>query len=98
MYIEINGITYRVKFFTEGNMTFAELYKVEVDGILTQAFIDGVAILHPNDHFEKAKGRKVALADLLENLEGILWAISNYRLTKNERTLIWEEYFKTFKK
>lgn len=36
------------------------------------------------DHFNKNKGRKIALAHMLANLD----------MTKGERTKVWEEYFK----
>lgn len=99
MFVEINGKTYLVKFRREGTTTFALLFRVEKDEGLVPLMGVGVASLYFKDRFEKAKGRKVALADLLwkysipdsegEIPEGI---------DKETREKIWIEYFKQFKK
>jgi hypothetical protein len=42
----------------------------------------GMAVCHPSDNFSRASGRKRALAH----------AISNFAVSKEVRTAIWEEY------
>jgi len=57
--------------------------EIEESGILVGI---GFAYCSKKDQFNKAKGRKVALRKALE------------RFSKEDRTLIWEEYFKHVKK
>lgn len=99
MFFELNGKTYGVKFHREGTTTLASLFVVGEGGELTATTVQGIAVLHHNDRFEKSKGRKVALADLLYDIsipdeEGPV----PQGLTKEDRAKIWEEYFKKHNK
>ncbi len=100
MFFELNNTTYGVKFTREGTTTLATLYKVLETGELVETNVVGKAILYYKDKFEKAKGRKIALADLLwqvrvpdEESE-----ILPEGLTKEDRAKIWEIYFETHKR
>lgn len=53
----------------------------------------GVAIPHVLDSFEKKVGRKVALRKLLDKMTE-----KKFKLTKPQKALIWEIYFKEHKK
>lgn len=98
MFVQINDVTYRIKFHRNDNMTFAELYRVEESGHLVYTAIDGVAICNPKDNFDKGMGRKVALADLLDNMVSVFLTVANHQITKEDRRGIWEEYFRTHNK
>lgn len=99
MYFEIRGVTYQVRFHREGTTTFAQLFQVQSDGTLVKLEGEGIATLYYTDRFEKSKGRKEALADLLwkysvPDVEGEI----PEGLDKEDRQKIWTEYFLHFKK
>lgn len=98
MFFELDGKTYRVKFQLEGTTTIAELYKVNSDGKLVDTGLFGMAVLYYKDIFSKSKGRKEALADLLDMMEQVFSTILEINFNKTVRQSIWEEYFKTYKK
>jgi hypothetical protein len=98
MFFSVNNQTYSVKFMLEGKSTIATLYKVDGDNGLLMTGIFGTATLYYLDKFDKKKGRKEALADLLINMELIFNTIGNYKFSKEDRTKIWEEYFRNHKK
>lgn len=99
MFFELNGKTYQVKFRREGTTTFAQFFQVQSDGTFVKLEYEGTAVLYYTDRFEKSKGRKIALADLL-------WKYSvpddegeiPEGLDKDARQKIWAEYFLHFKK
>lgn len=99
MFFEYNGKTYCVKFKREGTTTFATLFIVDEKDGLIPANVSGVAVLYYKDKFQKSKGRKVALSDVLYQLstpdpDGIF----PNGLSKEDKAAIWQEYFKRFNK
>src|SRR5688572_13184626 len=99
MFFELNEVTYKVKFYRSGTTTFAELWRLDNDGLDCTNLL-GIAYLHPNDIFVKKTGRKVALASLLRRMNEISagYAEPEFSLTREDRKNIWEAYFKTHKK
>lgn len=99
MLFDLNGNTYQIKFYRIYPATIAELFIK--DGEIFQSLgIEGVSKCNPKDKFEKSKGRKIALAKLLNIIDnshrgdigmGVI-------LGKETRTRIWEIYFKEHKK
>lgn len=93
MFFELEGVTYKIKFFRIGTNTYADLYRVDEKMGLVYTELQGYAYLHPKDRFVKSSGRKVALTRLL-----YLWKLlsSKYNLpalTKEAREYIWAMYF-----
>lgn len=99
MYFELNGKTYRVKFYRSNTFTFAELWTIE-NGELDFPGLMGIAKLNPKDRFVKKIGRKVALASLLNRMEQVSAGNTEpeFILSYEDRKNIWEIYFKTHKK
>lgn len=98
-YFQKSNVTYAVRFNREGTSTFAALYEVDPVAGLVDVEVIGEAHLYHTDQYEKSKGRKVALADLLYQLsvadpEGAI----PEGLNKEDRENIWQEYFKNHKK
>lgn len=96
MLFDLNGYRYMVKFKRYGTTTIAELYTIwnnNIDYNYTNLYTE--AKCNPKDRFEKSKGRKVALAKLLDKLTVNLVGVE---VTKEDRTRIWEIYFKEHKK
>jgi len=98
MFFQANNTTFAVKFHRIGTTTIADLFQVR-DEILVSTEIQGKAVLYYKDTFEKSKGRKVALADLIYQIsvpdaEGVV----PEGLTKEDKAMIWEQYFKTHNK
>lgn len=94
MFFELRGVTYQIRFSRTGTTTFAHLFRVENDGTLHEMEGVGIAELFHTDRFEKAKGRKVAVADLLwkysvPDSEGEI----PEGLSKEDREEIWKKYF-----
>lgn len=97
MYFQLHGKTYRVRFYRTDNMTFAELHLVKEDDIVFTG-LDGVAIKSPKDREDRGKGRKVALADLLDNMTNVFGTIAGLEITKADRESIWARYFESHRK
>lgn len=97
MYFELENKTYCVKFYRQNTTTFAELLAVTDEGLSYTGLI-AFAILHPNDRFEKSKGRKVALAYLLEILSDHNTESPFNPLKKEQRQYIWQKYFERHNK
>lgn len=103
MYFELNGKTFAIKFYRAGTTTSAELFSVKERGGMIHLGVFGLAKLHITDRFVKKVGRIVALTHLLEGLSGE-WMSENeedpreFILTREDRKIIWEAYFKTHKK
>jgi len=99
MFFDLNGKTYSVRFSRLNTTTLASLSVVKENGTLVETGIQGTATLYHTDRFEKSKGRKVALADLLWQVErpddeGVI----PEGLSKEDKTKIWDEYFKNHRK
>lgn len=99
MIFDLNGSKYMVKFFRSTNKvtkefkptTFAKLYKF-VNELNTWMEINLTAALcNPKDNYSKSKGRKLALHRLLSETQEL-------DLSKENRTRIWEIYFKEHRK
>lgn len=97
MFFELHGKTYKVRFYRIDNMTFAELHLVKEDDIVFTG-LDGVAVRNPKDREDRGKGRKVALADLLNNMTDVFSTIAGLEITKADREAIWSTYFETHRK
>lgn len=95
MLFDLNGNTYRMAFSRAGNTTRAIL-SIK-DGDIFQDLHHADSICSEKDRFEKSKGRKVALARLLNDLD-MNYGILIKPLSKEDRTKIWEIYFKEHKK
>ena len=100
MFFELNGKTYGVKFSRAGTTTFANLFVVGESGELLPTNIEGTAVLYYKDKFEKSKGRKIALADLLLQIQTPIEDAEFIPegLTKEDREKIWKKYFEKHKK
>ena len=87
---------YGVRFYRSGTTTTAE-FMTEQDGQLDITNVKGEALCSPKDRFEKSKGRKIALAKLLDRLQEMSAGDSKpeIHLTKEDRGSIWNTYFKT---
>ncbi len=72
---EVEGLTGRV---VDDNRR-CTIATIEVNGKYES---QGVAVCHTIDHFRKATGRKVALANAL------------FKFSKDERIAVWKEYHK----
>jgi len=100
MLFDLNGNTYQVKFSRTMNsdspkpLTIADLLIKDGDEFV-HLFINGLAKCNPKDKFEKSKGRKMALRNLISKLTPSRF---KYELTKEDKTMIWEIYFKEHKK
>jgi hypothetical protein len=75
----------------KGRGTTATLYKEFEEHQQKVSMVH--SFCHPNDHFERKVGRKLAFAKLVKSMEN-LGVIS----TKEERQLCWNTYFENFKK
>jgi hypothetical protein len=102
MFFELNGKTYGVKFSRNGTSTYAELIRVDDAIGIDNTNITGQAHLFYKDRFEKSKGRKVALASLLNKVQEFYnenpKEYPDYNMTEEVRKMIWEIYFKTHRK
>lgn len=103
MFFEINNTLYAVKFRRSGTATEAELCNVAVGEKrmeLDETNIKGIAYCNPKDRFEKSKGRKVALAKLLNQMHQFFVEGSHpdFNMTKDIREQIWASYFVNHKK
>ncbi len=102
MFFELNGKTYGVKFSRHEKSTYAELKKVNETSGLDTTGILSIAKPYYTDRFEKSKGRKEALAGLLDDMQQFHdenpERYPDYNMTKEVRTMIWETYFKTHRK
>lgn len=99
MFFEIDEKTFAVKFSRQGTTTFANLFIVGAGGELVPTEFEGMALLFHTDRFEKSKGRKIALADLLFQFEKPeTGGIIAKGLSKEDRKKIWEIYFKTHRR
>lgn len=94
MYFELNGKTYRVSFSRIGKRTFARLLEVTPDGLVDR-FPLGTSAPHYTDKFEKSRGRKIALADLIWQTWG---TEEGYEISKEDRAKIWKVYFEKHNK
>ncbi len=92
MFFEISKETYGIKFSRVGRRTFAELMKVKRNGELSHTDIVGECSLYYKDTFVAETGRKIALTNLIEEID------KKIGLTKEERGTIWKEFFETHKK
>jgi hypothetical protein len=99
MFFEHDGKTYGVKFRREGTTTFAKLFVVDESGKLSDLGVEGIAFLYHTDRFEKGKGRKVALADLMSEMNSAEYDGTDVPIvTKETREKIWTKYFETHNK
>lgn len=110
MFFELEGNTYRIKFYRTGVTTVAELFEVKKtvddlgdDTAMTSLGVYGIARPYHTDRFEKSTGRKVALANLLKNLS-YEWMNDEEPdprpvvLEREDRAMIWAKYFESHKK
>lgn len=112
MFFELEGKTYRIKFYRTGMTTVAELFEVTKtvddlgdDTAMSSLGIYGIARPHHTDRFEKKVGRKVALAHLLvalsdhEDEDGnLVESVGPIVLDRADRAMIWAKYFESHKK
>ena len=106
MYFELEGKTYRIKFYRDGNLTIAELYEIsEETGGMISLGVFGIAAVYYKDRFEKKLGRKVALSHLLKVLSdhvdedgNFIESVGPIVLDKKDRQMIWDKYFETHRK
>ena len=101
MLFDLNGNKFMVKFSRLAVHTFAELWQEKSDLRFDCLNIVGIAECSKKDIFQKSKGRKVALKKLFDEMN--TFAIEDDRLNylnnnKEDRTRIWEIYFKEHKK
>lgn len=103
MFFELEGNTYRIKFYRMGKNTIAELFQVDaqagedVPG-MTSLGVYGVASVYHTDTFVKKVGRKVALSNLLAGLSDPESPAAPLFLNKEDREMIWAKYFESHKK
>lgn len=95
MFFELENKTYCVKFYRTGTTTVAELFQVEAGEMLSLE-IYGIARPYHTDRFEKSKGRKIALADLIWQTWGL--GDGGYEISKEQRKMIWDKYFERHNK
>jgi hypothetical protein len=101
MLFDLNGSKFMVKFRRNLNVTDADLFyentNLDGDKEFIHSGLVGTAMCSPKDRFEKSKGRKVALAKLIckMNIRNNVYSIP---FTKEDRTRIWEIYFREHKK
>lgn len=106
MFFQLGNTTYGVRFSRNGTTTYAELMRVQEDGTLMNTNVLGIGTLYYKDRFEKSKGRKAALARLLDEMQQFHAEFSisgnhehlQWNMTHEVRKNIWEEYFKTHRK
>jgi hypothetical protein len=100
MLFDLNGNTYQVKFARDNRLpkptTTAELF-IKDGNEFKSLNIKGHAFCNPKDKFEKSKGRKIALASLLRT-HLFKHGETLFSATKEDKTKIWEIYFKEHKK
>lgn len=97
MLFDLNGNTYQVKFFRANPSTVAELWIKDGENF-QYLYLSGESHCNPKDRFEKSKGRKIALANLLKELSRKAINYTGNEITKEDRAKIWEIYFKEHKK
>jgi hypothetical protein len=101
MLFDLNGSKFMVKFSRINAKTFAELWQYdEILKFWDCLNIMGIAERSMKDRFEKSKGRKIALKKLFQRMNVFAFEDNNSVLsnTKEQRTKIWEIYFKEHKK
>lgn len=105
MFFELDGVTYRIKFYRLGRNTIAELFEVVTptdadSGGIYSLGVFGIARQHPIDPPVKKIGRRVALTNMLKALshaeEGE--AVLHRPLTRDDRQAIWARYFESHRK
>jgi hypothetical protein len=97
MLFDLNGEEFQVKFSRTGTITHAELL-AKSNNEFSYTGISGISYCNPKDRFEKSKGRKIALAKLLNAMLEYEPQLGVLNLGKEQRTKIWEIYFKEHKK
>jgi hypothetical protein len=98
MLFDLNGQEFQVKFSRTGTTTHAELLAFDDNGKFSYTGISGISYCNPKDRFEKSKGRKIALAKLLNAMVEYEPQLGVLNLGKKQRAKIWEIYFKEHKK
>lgn len=96
MYFELDNKTFCVKFYRTGTTTIAELFEVGSDNKMTSTGVYGIARVYHTDRFEKSKGRKIALADLIWQRWGL--GDGGYEISKEQRKMLWDKYFERHNK
>jgi hypothetical protein len=93
MYIELDGITYMIRFVRVGRSTFAELMTVKKDGGLGHTDFVGESRLYHKDIYDRLTGRKHALVRLLDKIDK-----HHVKLSKETRQKIWELFREKYSK
>lgn len=93
MLINLNDLDFQVRFSRNNPYSYAELWRKDEYAFMCTNII-GKAECSEKDRFEKSKGRKVALAKLIQEMI----ESGDFTMTKKVRTDIWNKYFEGHKK
>lgn len=98
MFFEFDGKTYEIRFkrYGKSTTTVAEILEVSDNGIRYLG-IYGLATVGKGDKYDEIIGNKVALTNLLNGLwtqEGEIVPM----FSREDRAVIWNAFFETFKK